>query len=286
MNRKVFLMLTSLLVLNMLLPLFSTTSAKSKPKTGYVNITSGTLNVRSGAGEKYTKVGSLNNLEKVAVYAETKSGWSEIRYKGKKAFVSSKYISPYKAAKISQKKYKGINDLKYPQVSGLKNKKVEKKLNNAFISHIKQSYKDYLDMEQFKSEFVGEYAEYIYYKTKYTVKYNDGKFLSVLFYDDAAGGGARNHVTLKAYNYNINNGKLITLNSIMTTKAKRMKLVNYMNAYNKKHDRFPGNIDYSMIHDTSEFVYTNGGINLCFQEYTAWASSDMPVIKIPSSVYK
>ena len=70
----------------------SLTTEAATTKIAHVNIKSGTLNVRSGAGTKYKKVGSLKKDAGVYVYSKTKSGWSEIRYKKKKAYVATKYL--------------------------------------------------------------------------------------------------------------------------------------------------------------------------------------------------
>jgi len=69
----------------------STTEAAST-ETAFVNVKSGTLTVRSTASVKAKKVGSLKKDVRVVVYAKTKSGWSEIRYKSKKAYVATKYL--------------------------------------------------------------------------------------------------------------------------------------------------------------------------------------------------
>ena len=61
-------------------------------QTAFVNIKSGTLTVRSTGSLKAKKVGSLKKDVRVVVYSKTKSGWSEIRYKSKKAYVSTKYL--------------------------------------------------------------------------------------------------------------------------------------------------------------------------------------------------
>ena len=56
----------------------------------YVNATSG-LNVRSGAGTSYSKIGSLDYKEKVTVLS-TSNGWAKINYKGQAGYVSSSYL--------------------------------------------------------------------------------------------------------------------------------------------------------------------------------------------------
>ncbi len=57
-----------------------------------VKLTSGSLNVRSGAGTKYSIVGSLKNGQRVIILS--KSGdWSRVLYSGvKTGYVSSKYL--------------------------------------------------------------------------------------------------------------------------------------------------------------------------------------------------
>lgn len=86
---KIFIMFV--LVLSFVSFNSSTTEAAST-QTAFVNIKSGALTVRSTASIKAKKVGSLKKDVRVVVYAKTKSGWSEIRYKSKKAYVSTKYL--------------------------------------------------------------------------------------------------------------------------------------------------------------------------------------------------
>lgn len=58
-----------------------------------VKLASGTLNVRSGGGISYTRVGSLKNGENVIVISES-GGWSKILYHGTKiGYVSSSYLA-------------------------------------------------------------------------------------------------------------------------------------------------------------------------------------------------
>ncbi|MFJ8246200.1 SH3 domain-containing protein [Peribacillus asahii] len=71
----------------------SSTTEAATAKIAYVDISSGSLNVRNGAGTNYKKVGSLKKDTEVYVYSETKSGWSEIRYNNKKAYVSTEYLN-------------------------------------------------------------------------------------------------------------------------------------------------------------------------------------------------
>ena len=68
----------------------STGISTSQGTTQYVNSTSG-LNVRSGAGTTYSKLGTLEYKEKVTVLS-TSNGWSKINYNGKTGYVDSSYL--------------------------------------------------------------------------------------------------------------------------------------------------------------------------------------------------
>ena len=66
------------------------TNNETTGTTKYVNTTSG-LNVRSGAGTSYSKLGKLEYKEKVTVLS-TSNGWSKINYNGKRGYVDSSYL--------------------------------------------------------------------------------------------------------------------------------------------------------------------------------------------------
>ena len=66
------------------------TNNETTGTTKYVNTTSG-LNVRSGAGTRYSKLGKLEYKEKVTVLS-TSNGWSKINYNGKTGYVDSSYL--------------------------------------------------------------------------------------------------------------------------------------------------------------------------------------------------
>ena len=68
----------------------STGISTSQGTTQYVNSTSG-LNVRSGAGTTYSKLGTLEYKEKVTVLS-TSNGWAKINYNGQTGYVSSSYL--------------------------------------------------------------------------------------------------------------------------------------------------------------------------------------------------
>lgn len=83
-------------------------SVLSTAKT--VKLTSGTLNVRSGAGTSYSRVAGLKNGE-IIIELSSSGGWSRVLYHGTKTgYVSSNYLttasSSYSAVSLSVPSYK------------------------------------------------------------------------------------------------------------------------------------------------------------------------------------
>jgi len=73
-------------------------TAKSKfevlPSGAYAKVTQ-TANIRSGKGKKYKVVGTMKKGKYVKVYKiyyNDKESWSQIKYKGKKAYISTKLL--------------------------------------------------------------------------------------------------------------------------------------------------------------------------------------------------
>lgn len=56
------------------------------------SVNTSALNVRIGSGTSYKKVGTLYKDSKVIVIS-TSNGWSKIKFDGKTAYISSKYLS-------------------------------------------------------------------------------------------------------------------------------------------------------------------------------------------------
>ncbi|MBC6695764.1 SH3 domain-containing protein [Terrisporobacter mayombei] len=58
-------------------------------KTGTVKASS--LNIRSGYGTNYSKIGSLSKGTKVEI-VESKEGWNKIKYKSGYGYISASYV--------------------------------------------------------------------------------------------------------------------------------------------------------------------------------------------------
>ena len=67
----------------------------SASSTYYRYVTASSLNVRSGASTRYSRVGSYKKGTKVTCYG-TSGSWTKVRYGGKTRFVSSQYLSAKK----------------------------------------------------------------------------------------------------------------------------------------------------------------------------------------------
>ncbi|WP_053367693.1 SH3 domain-containing protein [Bacillus sp. FJAT-27245] len=70
------------------------TEAMAAGQTGVVEIKSGVLNVRSGPGLKYKKIGTLKNKVSVPV-AAVKNGWVQIKYGKQTGYVLDDYVRVY-----------------------------------------------------------------------------------------------------------------------------------------------------------------------------------------------
>ncbi|MBT2617624.1 MULTISPECIES: SH3 domain-containing protein [unclassified Bacillus (in: firmicutes)] len=73
----------------------STAVTPEKTTTKYVNVSSGTLNMRKSGSESASVVAKLSKGTKVTVYSESK-GWAKIKANGKDGHVSTKYLSTTK----------------------------------------------------------------------------------------------------------------------------------------------------------------------------------------------
>ncbi|MFF2853397.1 SH3 domain-containing protein, partial [Peribacillus sp. NPDC058002] len=73
----------------------STTVTPEKTTTKYVNVSSGTLNMRKSGSESANIVAKLSKGTKVTVYSES-NGWAKVKANGKDGHVSAKYLSTTK----------------------------------------------------------------------------------------------------------------------------------------------------------------------------------------------
>lgn len=116
----------------------SNTSTNSVAETtvnqeGLVNATS--LNVRSGAGTNYSKIGSLKNNTKVTIVAKCSNCWLKIKFNNSYGYVSADYIDNIK--NVSTKWEKGDYNCKVRATANL-NLRTGRGTNNSIITTIKK----------------------------------------------------------------------------------------------------------------------------------------------------
>lgn len=284
------------IVFVLILGIFIPTATSVDAATTYsATVNADILNVREKASTKSKKVGSLKRGNKVTVYNKLSSGWSEIRYKGKKAYVSTKYLKFSTSLTVNQHNYKNNSKLKYAQVSGMKNTTAQKKINQVLLNDAKDAYKAYQQMLQDEKEIQGDdfCIEFPYscdfdYQTYYKVKYTENNKLSILVYDYLYEGGAHGMGWVTSYNFSTTTGKQIKITNVFDSKSDYTNVRKYAYNYMKKHDDvFYVNKESDVpVHKSSQFFYTTGGIYLVFQEYeVAPYAAGFPQVKIPSKIY-
>lgn len=92
---------------------------------GLKEVTTSSLNVRSGANISYSVVGKLKNGEKIKVISESNE-WAKIEYKGKIAYTSSRYLknassssNPVQNPPSTNPKPEGVNETKIVNTNSL-----------------------------------------------------------------------------------------------------------------------------------------------------------------------
>jgi len=137
-------LLSFILTLMVFAPLSQVEAATKK---GVVDIESGVLNVRSGPGIKYQKIGALRNKATLTVYS-IKNGWIQIKYGQRRGYVSDDYVRFYSA--FSSATAKKISD----RAIVMQRKTWEKNYTKAQIYSIMSpgNTKTYLD-KYFKQQF-------------------------------------------------------------------------------------------------------------------------------------
>ncbi|MEW5593750.1 SH3 domain-containing protein [Peribacillus frigoritolerans] len=94
----------------------STAVMPEKTTTKYVNVSSGTLNMRKSGSESASIVGKLSKGTKVTVYSESK-GWAKIKANGQDGYVSTYYLSTAKPETESKPSIPEKTTTKYVNVS-------------------------------------------------------------------------------------------------------------------------------------------------------------------------
>lgn len=200
---------------------------------------------------------------------------------------SKSAASQAKITHVHQQYFQNQKFLKYPQITGLKSRTVQTKINQTFFSHIASSYKAYLQIRAAEKKDKSKIAPYEF-NTFFKVKYHTPTLLSILFYEYRYTGGDHGGLSVVSYNFDLRSGKQMKLSDLL--KGRFNKVQEYCLDYMEKHEGyfFDSKMlnSFSLSPDTS-FYFTDSGIALIFQEYeVAPYAAGNPVINIPASLYK
>ncbi|WP_052343563.1 SH3 domain-containing protein [Bacillus massiliigorillae] len=128
---------------------FTTDSTKAATtQIGTIDITSGKLNVRNSASSKAKVIGSLKRSDKVTVFSQLKTGWTQIQYGKGKGYISSDYVRFYKTtspASVKKITDRVIKIQRSTWTYDLTKQQIYNMLSPAFS-------KDYIDLD-FKQHF-------------------------------------------------------------------------------------------------------------------------------------
>ncbi len=196
-------------------------------------------------------------------------------------------------------KYEGILD--YPQVTNLKNKSAQDKINATLKQYIQTAYNEYLNIKAEEKERRQDYfnenghevpteEEYMYtyeYQVSYGVKFNENNLLSIVMNDAIYTGGAHGTTIVTSYNFNILTGQQLFVGDIAKSQTNLNKIKDYaINELSKRDYVFNEELKNIEINNNRPFYFAQNGIILMFQEYeVAPYAAGRPEVKIPIEVY-
>lgn len=191
-----------------------------------------------------------------------------------------------KTATVQAEYYKNNEQLKYPQVSDVTDKKMEKRINQDFTNYIKKAYKEYKENEK-QAEKHGFAADF---QTEFEVKYNQLPRLSILMSKYIFSGGAHGNTTVESFNYNVETGKRVYLTDILTTDEQIKAVTDYVWEYAiERPEIFYPDLKKEDIQlgKQTAFYFNNQGITLVFQQYeiAPYVSGNQEIV-IPSEIYE
>ncbi|WP_171038100.1 DUF3298 and DUF4163 domain-containing protein [Aquibacillus sediminis] len=187
---------------------------------------------------------------------------------------------------VEAKYYKDIQELKYPQVSGMEDDSIQKNINKTLEDYIKDSYESYQETIE-KAEEQGFPFDY---QSEFEVKYQKDEKLSILTSDYMFSGGAHGSTEVKSFNFDLTEAKQVFLTDILTTDDQIEQAKEYLWNYMKDRPNifFPDvkKEDITLGKDTS-FYFTDRGIAIVFQAYeVAPGVAGNQEIEIPKDVYQ
>lgn len=202
--------------------------------------------------------------------------------------------------KISEEKVESDNEyvavgIKFPVISGLKDKDLETKLNATFKDNALKFKKNIEDMAKADFEATKKDKEIVFRKyevnTEYTVRYNKNNILSITMIYYQYTGGAHGGSNQVAYNIDLKTGKTLLLPDIFEEgfDYKNVIINEIVKAIEEKKEDY---FDYSVnvvkaIDENKSYYIENGNIVVYFGQYEiAPYAAGIPEFKIPFSKLK
>jgi len=166
--------------------------------------------------------------------------------------------------KYNVKGYKAT--IKYPRVSGMKNKTAEKKINKSLYKSAKTALNEgKKNFAQLKKDNVSN----IHCVTIFTykVKYNKNNLLSIVMEDYQDMGGAHGMTVQRAKTFNVTTGQQITFRSLFSDSTSATSLINASVRKQIDSRKVVEISKFNSISSTPDFYLYNNGVVVYFQEY-------------------
>ncbi|GGH35711.1 hypothetical protein GCM10008013_42170 [Paenibacillus segetis] len=154
--------------------------------------------------------------------------------------------------------------VQYPQVSGLRSKEAEKKINTLLQSKADTFVKDAL--KEAKESQPSPNGSKYEYQANYTVTYNRNGVLSILEQTYAYTGGAHGNSVRDGLNFRLSDGKLLTLDELLRANPKYREIVDP--AIKKKFEETEGYFgNFTTVGPNPSYYLKDDGVVIFFQLY-------------------
>ncbi|MFV2047078.1 DUF3298 and DUF4163 domain-containing protein [Metabacillus litoralis] len=262
------------------------------------------VNIYTKSDDEYVKSGTAKKNQLNRVYTNRKGYLGIGGGKFVKNDSSVKYETPSQSrlqaangVRIVKKTYPGTNFI-YPQVTGMFDKKAEKKINDELYSIAQSINETILSFEEEEAAAREDWDDYGYgdfwdweYDFTFEIHYNQEHRLSVLFREYAYTGGAHGMSGIYTLNFDCLTGNTINLSSAIKGKTKTVRNYAYNDLRNQEKRGeemlLLDSVNQIVINDSDRpWVYNAKGVKLFFQEYeVAPYASGNPEVIVPSVVY-
>lgn len=196
------------------------------------------------------------------------------------------------AQEIKQDKTNIAVDLKIPVISGMKNQAVQNKINAQLAEDAKNfagQVEKQADEEMPRIRKSGSAVNGYTVRTSYEVTYNKNGLLSIPFMFMQYTGGAHGLEVKRPYNFDLSNGKNLTLGDLFKPGTDYKGMINaeikkQIQANQGKY--FSGQNGFQGIKDNQDYYLSDNALVIYFQEYEiAPFAFGHPEFKIPYTLF-